>query len=630
MKKKSILLLIPLLLIGCSSVNNSSITNGEYSSSESFGSSSVSEQSNNFASSESSQNNENEENDLELLSFYCDYEKEQESKVKEKVIKNKKTNVGKTNHTLHTIVKNSTRKSFIDMTLYIETLDTFVVCNEGNGEYVCSVTTKYDSDYGFWVSDISYDFVLQPIDGYKETIKIESINFLDFNSSSVQAKLPNEIDRELSLIYDFDKVEFMFALNDKFVNVDELGNYFITYKKEYLIEKIDIESLLSIDNLSEGGNSNDIDNYFDISITSNEKDVLEINNEALKNTKVITYFNTFINILKCGNFNITFKLKNKNKQWNFPIEIKSGLKEISAKEDTYKMCIYESRNIKSFIDFEYYEGVSDYDFIYEIISGKEYISITSNYDNDVIINANSVGDAKIRITNPIDTTQFCEINIEVYKYELTVKSTDGDTIIETEDNSTNIIVKGIESTKWYVECTFSIQSVASIEWYPKIGIFTSTEDNTAPENNKIIFFLDAEIGWNENSNWTNYGVCEVENLEYAWNPGVSNATARHKDNCYTGTSVTYGQEFTLGMLRDGMDFHFYVGGEYRFSMTTLDSLFKNGDEIVPSMVGFFDFNSSVIYSNYSATANEEKVNEKINAISSPKYIGSEGFYWAAD
>lgn len=612
MKNKSILLLLPLLLIGCSSVNNSSIENEESSNSE------------------SSQNNENEESDLELLSFYCDYEKEQESKVKEKVIKNKKTNVGKTNHTLHTIVKNITRKSFIDMTLYVETLDTFVVCNEGNGEYVCSVTTKYDSDYGFWVSDISYDFTLQPIDGYKETIKIESINFLDFNSSSVQVKLPNEINRELSLIYDFNQIDFTFVLNDKLVDVDELGNYFITYKKEYLIEKMNFESFLSIVNLSEGGDSNDIDNYFDISITSNEIDVLKINDEVLKNTKVITYFDTFINVLKCGNFTITFKLKNKDKQWNFPIEIRSGLKEISAKEDTYKMRIYERRTVESFIDYEYYEGVSGYDFICEIISGNEYISIRSNYDNNLIIEANSIGNAKIRITNSFDTTQFCEVNIEVYKYELTVNPTDGDTITETNEENSNILIKGIDSIKWYAECTFSVSSVSSYEQYPKIGIFTSTEDNTVPENNKIIFFLNAFIGGNNNSTWTDYGVCEVENENYAWNSGVSNATARYKEDCYTGSAVTYGTEFTLGMLRDGMDFHFYVDGEYRFSMTTLDSLFKNGNEIAPSMVGFFDFNSSVVYSKYSATAEEEKVNEKLDAITSKKYIGTNGFDWVAD
>lgn len=325
-------------------------------------------------------------------------------------------------------------------------------------------------------------------------------------------------------------------------------------------------------------------------------------------------------------------------------EATSNIKEIKATVEKIEMKVGKGGSIK-----DYYEIIGANGK--KITTGTDSRCTYATSDASIVkltgssgITPVSAGEATITITSKSDNTKTCTIPVVVkeafFDFNLSKSDgldltkehpNDGGIVTETGDYGTNILVKGVDSTKWYAECTFSLNSVLSTETYPKVGIFTSTQDKTNPANNQLYFFLDAWIGDNNNSTWTNYGVCEVENEgNWAWNPGVGNATARHKDNGYTGTAVTYGTEFTLGLLRDGLDFHCYVGGEYRFSLTTLDSLFKNGDDVATSMVGFFDFNSSVTYSKYSATADEAKVNEKLGAISSKKYIGSEGFEWAAD
>ncbi len=92
-------------------------------------------------------------------------------------------------------VKNENRDSFVDLVLYVSYLNTKVVFNEGNGEYVCASTTKLED--GIWVTKITLTLNLIFDEEYTCNIEIDEINFLhggtdvwktDLNNNGVKRK----------------------------------------------------------------------------------------------------------------------------------------------------------------------------------------------------------------------------------------------------------------------------------------------------------------------------------------------------------------------------------------------------------------------------------------------------------
>ena len=259
------------------------------------------------------------------------------------------------------------------------------------------------------------------------------------------------------------------------------------------------------------------------------------------------------------------------------------------------------------------------------------------------IKPNKVGETTVTITSKIDATKSCTIKVVVKdSYFDMALSTDepmndmskelpaDGAIVQTKSEvTTDLYIKDLVATKWYAECKFALNSVSATEYWPKLGIVTKAANGLG---NRLYYFLDAAIGDNGNSTWTNFGVCEVADPDnWAWNPNITNDMARHNDACFSSeTSLTYGSEFTLGLLRDGDNFHLFYNDVYKCTVQTLYSLFNDTatGESVPTHVGFFEFNSDATFSQYTATtADEAVVNAKLDSISSLITINNN---WAED
>jgi hypothetical protein len=255
------------------------------------------------------------------------------------------------------------------------------------------------------------------------------------------------------------------------------------------------------------------------------------------------------------------------------------------------------------------------------------------------------GTAEITVTSNVDKTKTCKFTVVVkdvfFDRSLSKVSPDDNVekeliedgaILTTADNiQGEYIIKGVESTKLYVSVEIVFTSASASELYPKCGIVFTTTSKTTPTDNKIYFFLNSEIGEAGTSSWNNFGACEVQNGgNWAWNPGVTDANARHKNAMFTSEEpITYGTKFKLEVARDGYDFHMWVNGQYAGSLTTLHDLFGTaGDSgLVPadSHAGFFQFNSVVTFSNYSIVSDAAEVDAKIASIAEKTYIPADGW-----
>lgn len=188
----------------------------------------------------------------------------------------------------------------------------------------------------------------------------------------------------------------------------------------------------------------------------------------------------------------------------------------------------------------------------------------------------------------------------------------------------NYYIKGINNTKWYVETTINIHNVSLNEHFPKFGIFTATISDSTEVKNEIYFFIDSFIGYENNFSWNKFGFVEVNNYNWAWNIGIPDSVARHRDDAYTIDSIiTYNTEFKMAVARDEMNFHVFINDIYAYSMTALDALFKDGEgNMISSHVGFYHFSSKVTYSDYFATQDADYVNDKITKIENINWITS--------
>lgn len=295
---------------------------------------------------------------------------------------------------------------------------------------------------------------------------------------------------------------------------------------------------------------------------------------------------------------------------------------------------------------------------YYSITGKSSLSAaqkkctyeTSNESIVKIVNTSmkavGVGEATITVTSKVDTTKTCSFKVVVkdifFSRETSSIQPDDDFdqelledggIVRTKASFTgDYFINGIDSTTWMATTEITVNSVTPSEKFPKFGIVASTGSNAAEGgDNRLYFFLNAEIGNSENSSWNRFGVCEVFNgSSWAWNPGVGDTVARHNDGFYVLPNedvITYATKFKVSMARDGFDFHMWVNDTYAGSMTIQEYLFTGFDGLTcNSSVGFFQFNSDVTFSGYSATSDATEVQAKISSIETKSYIES----WTED
>lgn len=314
----------------------------------------------------------------------------------------------------------------------------------------------------------------------------------------------------------------------------------------------------------------------------------------------------------------------------------SVIKSLTAKEETVVARVAENKSLTAFYTLTGFKSLS---------AAQKKCTYTSSDESIVKISgtmfkALKPGTATITVTSKADETKSCSFTVVVKDvfFDRTLSKVSPDDMVDNEliedggyiTTSENIqgeyIIKGVESTKILISAEITFSKAAQTELYPKCGIIFSTTDKTELVDNKIVIFLNSEIGSAGTSSWTDFGVCEIQNgSNWAWNPGVTDANARHKNALYkTPEPVTYGTKFTLTVARDGFDFHIWVNDVYAGSFTTLEDLFgvPQDGQYVPALsyAGFFQFNSVVKFENYSISADEATVAAKIATIAEKTYV----------
>ena len=109
---------------------------------------------------------------------------------------------------IEAIIKNNNRDSFIDMVLYLSFLDTYVVYNEGNGEYTCSSTTVYENE--LWVTKINLQVQLYKCTNLYGQVSVSEINFLHNGTTNQQVDLNKTGNKSLTFhrhLYDQEKIQ---------------------------------------------------------------------------------------------------------------------------------------------------------------------------------------------------------------------------------------------------------------------------------------------------------------------------------------------------------------------------------------------------------------------------------------
>lgn len=317
------------------------------------------------------------------------------------------------------------------------------------------------------------------------------------------------------------------------------------------------------------------------------------------------------------------------------------IKSLVAKDEVVTVRVDENKSLPSFYTLTGFKSLS---------AAQKKCTYTTS-DSSVIKITNTMfkalkpGTAEITVTSKIDETKTCKFTVVVkdvfFDRSLSKVSADdnvekeliedGASITTADNIQGEYVIKGVQSTKLYVSVDIVFTSASASELYPKCGIVFTTTSNTTPTDNKIYFFLNSEIGDGGRTSWTDFGVCEVQNGgNWAWNPGVTDANARHKNALYkVEEPITYGTSFKLEVVRDGFDFHMWVNGVYAGSVTTLIDLFGVAGDgaMVPadSHAGFFQFNSVVTFSNYSIVSDAAEVDAKIATITEKAFLASDAW-----
>lgn len=349
---------------------------------------------------------------------------------------------------------------------------------------------------------------------------------------------------------------------------------------------------------------------------------------------------TSLLLVGCGTTDDVNTQKGGNQPSEQSGDVSSPIKSLTAVKDTVEVKIDESFSIDSNLKWEATSGsltAAKKQCTYES-SNPDVIKIVSKLGKAV-----GLGTCTVTATSKTDNTKKATFTVnvtDVYfdRNQSSLSSgddtskeliEDGGVVRTTSMNTVDMYIKNAAATKFSVSVTCQIHSVGASELFPKMGIRLSTADYTTDaQNNGLVFFIDMPM--QEYGKWVNYGICEIQNgTNWAWNPGISNATARHLDNLYTSaTPLDYNQDVSFTLVRDGLDLHFFVGDNYAGSCHPLESLFTNSGEPAKTIFGFFEFNSDVTFHDYSYTLDSDKVDEKIKSIENVHFL--EDSEWAED
>jgi hypothetical protein len=245
----------------------------------------------------------------------------------------------------------------------------------------------------------------------------------------------------------------------------------------------------------------------------------------------------------------------------------------------------------------------------------------------------ALGTVTVTVISTIDESKTCSFTVtikdEYFSRSISQYSTaddfshelieDGGYVITEGGTTDHLYVRDVYSTKWYMKTKINITSISSGENYPKFGLGTC--DPIA--NNQNFYFFNA--GPASAGSWNKAGVVEVNGFtNWAWNPGVPDSMARHKDNLYTiPTAIGLGTDFTMEYARDGLRYYMWFNNIYIGAFDTLADIIPAE---TPSYPGLFEFNSVVKFSEYEATADATTIDAKLATITDLKLIST----WDAD
>lgn len=240
------------------------------------------------------------------------------------------------------------------------------------------------------------------------------------------------------------------------------------------------------------------------------------------------------------------------------------------------------------------------------------------------------GSTTIKVAHAVKEDVFAEINVTVtdafFSRSLSTGYSEYDMTMEMDSENPHVVYNGQDylmykdcyGTRWYAYSTFSITSFAVGEKYAKVGMYSLDET----KQNGMFYFFDAPLGdndslidfWNqvgyqdmymgnidtgEYNNWTLLGQMSRDILQ-----------PREGEPC-----LRYGDEFQMGLLRDGAYYHFYFNGYYINSVKS--NLF---DPEAPTYAAITGNKTNMTVSDYGYITDEAKINEMVAAINENRNV----------
>lgn len=309
----------------------------------------------------------------------------------------------------------------------------------------------------------------------------------------------------------------------------------------------------------------------------------------------------------------------------------SVIKSLTATVENLELKLGEATSVTA-----YYKLVG-----YKTLSSKEKkVTITSSNPDAVKVVGNIMtgmladGTSTITITSQADTTKSCSFNVlvkDIFFNRTYSEINGGDNlekeliadggIVQTSSGVSDMLIFNQEmATSFMVSTKLAVNAVSDGELWPKFGfVFKQVDENKDLSTNYMIVFLDGPMNRVADgvASWTDFGYCEIAGGVFGWDSAP--AYARHKENVFIkNTPINYEEFFTLTAVVQGNKVNVFLGygeGEnakevYMFTVDGYNDLF-GGHGFIP---GFFQFNSTVTFKEYSYSTDADAIAAKMNGV----------------
>lgn len=316
----------------------------------------------------------------------------------------------------------------------------------------------------------------------------------------------------------------------------------------------------------------------------------------------------------------------------------SVIKSLTANVEHLDLKLGEATSVTAYYKLTGYKTLSSKEKKVSIVSSDPTaVKVVGNIMTGLVAN----GTATITITSQADETKSCSFDVLVKdiffnrQYSEINGSDDLDKelpadggIIQTTGGTSDMLIFNQKATKSFMVSTkLAVNKVTDGELWPKFGlVFKQVDESEDLSTSFLIVFLDGPMNRvsEGKANWTDFGYCEIAGGVFGWDS--AHAYARHKEDAFIKASpIDYNEFFTMSAVVEGRKIHMFLGygeGEsakevYMFSVEGYADLFGEGDGngFIP---GFFQFNSTVTYKDYSYSTDAAAISAKMEGIT-PRY-----------